>query len=70
MSGISVYAPGAVPLEGKKGRKCITCDHWKRREADPKWRFAAECPCYECAGYGYSVFDDLEFWTPILYETT
>lgn len=62
---MTYYAPGQIPLVGKDGRKCETCYHWEKRKTDPGWKTAAECPCFECAGYGYSVFEDLEYWEPI-----
>ncbi len=59
-----VYAPGFKPLVGKGRRQCETCWHWQKRQDKPGWLADPACPCFECAGYGYSVTGDLVFWKP------
>lgn len=58
----SGYAPGRVGCRDLRGRKCIECDHWARRQTDPGYFLREDCPCFECAGYGLSTRGILPSW--------
>ena len=56
------FSPGHVPLEGKEGRKCLSCYHWPKQQADGEYYSSEKCPCFDCAGVGYAMLEDLIGW--------